>query len=207
MRARVSRDAGSPPLSPPHRHLRHQLRLRHRGVGGGVQPATARPGYVTAPVMNEAASEARKLTAAATSSGSPYRPSGMTLVKAAITSGEEPAVIGFFTGPGAMQLTVALSPAASRAVVRVKPIGAKSASSQLHGRLLRIPAFSSSMRRRVRWATKVRRSSKGTWRRSAAGRTVFIIAHRLSAVRHANRIIMMENGNIAESARSSGSQD
>jgi subfamily B ATP-binding cassette protein HlyB/CyaB len=30
------------------------------------------------------------------------------------------------------------------------------------------------------------------------GRTVLIIAHRLSAVRHANRIIVMEHGNIVE---------
>lgn len=36
-------------------------------------------------------------------------------------------------------------------------------------------------------------------RRIAAGRTVLIIAHRLSAVRDANRIIVMEKGQIAES--------
>jgi subfamily B ATP-binding cassette protein MsbA len=32
-----------------------------------------------------------------------------------------------------------------------------------------------------------------------AGRTVFVIAHRLSTVRHANRILVLENGVIAES--------
>lgn len=31
------------------------------------------------------------------------------------------------------------------------------------------------------------------------GRTVLIIAHRLSALRHANRIVTMENGQITES--------
>jgi len=31
------------------------------------------------------------------------------------------------------------------------------------------------------------------------GRTVIIIAHRLSAVRHANRILVMERGQIVES--------
>ncbi len=35
-------------------------------------------------------------------------------------------------------------------------------------------------------------------RRICAGRTVFIIAHRLSAVRHANRIITVEHGHIVE---------
>jgi subfamily B ATP-binding cassette protein HlyB/CyaB len=35
-------------------------------------------------------------------------------------------------------------------------------------------------------------------RRIAAGRTVLVIAHRLSAVRHANRIVVMERGRIAE---------
>ncbi|WP_309962253.1 type I secretion system permease/ATPase [Variovorax guangxiensis] len=34
-----------------------------------------------------------------------------------------------------------------------------------------------------------------------AGRTVFIIAHRLSAVRHAHRIIVMDKGSIAEEGR------
>ena len=31
-----------------------------------------------------------------------------------------------------------------------------------------------------------------------SGRTVFVIAHRLSTVRRANRIIVIENGTIAE---------
>ena len=35
-------------------------------------------------------------------------------------------------------------------------------------------------------------------RRIALGRTVLVIAHRLSAVRHANRIVVMERGRIAE---------
>ena len=35
-------------------------------------------------------------------------------------------------------------------------------------------------------------------RRICAGRTVLIIAHRLSAVREANRIVVIERGQIAE---------
>ena len=35
-------------------------------------------------------------------------------------------------------------------------------------------------------------------RRICAGRTVLIIAHRLSAVRDANRIVVMERGQVAE---------
>jgi len=38
-------------------------------------------------------------------------------------------------------------------------------------------------------------------RRICAGRTVLIIAHRLSAVRDADRIIVMERGQIAEHGR------
>ena len=34
-----------------------------------------------------------------------------------------------------------------------------------------------------------------------SGRTVFVIAHRLSTVRRANRIVVLENGTIATSAR------
>jgi subfamily B ATP-binding cassette protein HlyB/CyaB len=35
-------------------------------------------------------------------------------------------------------------------------------------------------------------------RKISAGRTVFIIAHRLSAVRHADRIITIEGGRLVE---------
>jgi len=35
----------------------------------------------------------------------------------------------------------------------------------------------------------------------AKGRTVFIIAHRLSAVRHADRILTMDHGRIVEDGR------
>jgi subfamily B ATP-binding cassette protein HlyB/CyaB len=38
-------------------------------------------------------------------------------------------------------------------------------------------------------------------RRIASGRTVFIIAHRLSAVRHADRIITVERGRIVEDGK------
>lgn len=38
-------------------------------------------------------------------------------------------------------------------------------------------------------------------RRICQGRTVLIIAHRLSAVRDANRIVVMERGQIAETGR------
>ena len=36
-------------------------------------------------------------------------------------------------------------------------------------------------------------------RHISQGRTVFIIAHRLSAVRHANRIVVMDQGTVVES--------
>jgi len=42
------------------------------------------------------------------------------------------------------------------------------------------------------------RAIQQNMKRISAGRTVFVIAHRLSTVRHANRIITIEHGRIVE---------
>ena len=44
----------------------------------------------------------------------------------------------------------------------------------------------------------LKKLSKITWRKISEGRTVIIIAHRLSAVRHADTIYVMDLGEIKE---------
>src|ERR1700687_831581 len=94
-----------PPVSkPPH--------------GMNVPPLTSK----IAPVINAAPSDTRNETIEATSSGSPYRPNGILLVKASRTARAVCIDIGVVTGPGVTQLTVMFEGAASNATIRVRPI-------------------------------------------------------------------------------------
>src|SRR5439155_11638561 len=70
-----------------------------------------------APLTYAASSETRKLTAAATSSGCPTRPAGITPARSPLRS----AVISVAMKPGVIALHVTPLRAISRATVRVKP--------------------------------------------------------------------------------------
>src|SRR5689334_2157635 len=60
---------------------------------------------ISAPVMNAAASDSRKATRAATSSGCPGRPSGVSATVARRNASDAEAVIGVWMKPGWMVLT------------------------------------------------------------------------------------------------------
>src|SRR6266478_5835584 len=78
-----------------------------------LPPSTTTP----CPVMYEASGEARKQTAAATSSGVPARPSGVCRAAIFSDSVEDAVAIQ----PGAMPLMVIPSPAVSMATARIMP--------------------------------------------------------------------------------------
>ncbi len=54
------------------------------------------------------------------------------------------------------------------------------------------------MRRPVPWNTRLKKIIQDNMRSICQGRTVLIIAHRLSAVREANRILVMDKGQVVE---------
>ncbi len=62
-----------------------------------------------------------------------------------------------------------------------------------------IRGFSSSTRRRRVWIRRTEREIQQALDRLIAGRTVFAIAHRLSTLRRASRLFVVEDGRLVES--------
>src|SRR5690606_9407035 len=89
-------------------------------AGGYVYmpPLTAR----TCPVIYAASSDARKHTAAATSSGDPIRPTGICADQSVWAPSVSDFVISVSISPGATTFTVTLREATSRARALLKPI-------------------------------------------------------------------------------------
>src|SRR5215218_4675693 len=94
------------------------LRNRHSSSYVYIPPLTAR----TCPVIYDASSEARKHTAAATSSGVPSRPSGICSDQSRFALSTSPRVISVSISPGATTFTVIPREAISRASDLHKPI-------------------------------------------------------------------------------------
>src|SRR5215208_7201816 len=94
------------------------LRNRHSSSYVYIPPLTAR----TCPVIYDASSDARKHTAAATSSGVPSRPSGICSVQSCFAPPAMARVISVSMSPGATTFTVMLRDATSRASALQKPI-------------------------------------------------------------------------------------
>src|ERR1700722_5101779 len=131
--------AGSPRVAESGPHCNEPLSLiRCAGMGrdatmskvfrhyrlAAALPASLPPSTTSeCPVMNEAWSEARNSTAAATSLGSAIRPIGTPLAKVAFASGVpvNRSSIPVSTGPGATIFTLTPVPAASSAADFVKP--------------------------------------------------------------------------------------
>src|SRR5206468_7512963 len=78
--------------------------------------------FSTCPVIYEASSDARKLTALATSSVLPTLPSGIIFTAVCLNSSLSTAVIPVSTKPGATALHVMFREATSRAIAIVSPI-------------------------------------------------------------------------------------
>src|SRR5215207_4006338 len=94
------------------------LRNRHSSSYVYIPPFTAR----TCPVIYDASSDARKHTAAATSSGAPRRPSGICCDQSCFALPTRRRVMSVSMSPGATTFTVMLREATSRASALQKPI-------------------------------------------------------------------------------------